>query len=79
LEQSNDDQNNQPLDDQDKALCFYTEVLGYVKKTDFSHPAELLFIHASAREWDRCARLYELEQMPPITTPRSATTLSLQG
>ena len=24
------------VDDQDKALCFYTEVLGFAKKTDFS-------------------------------------------
>ena len=25
------------VDDQDKALRFYTEVLGFAKKTDFSH------------------------------------------
>jgi predicted enzyme related to lactoylglutathione lyase len=25
------------VDDQEKALCFYTEVLGFVKKADFSH------------------------------------------
>jgi predicted enzyme related to lactoylglutathione lyase len=24
------------IDDQEKALCFYTEVLGFTKKTDFS-------------------------------------------
>ena len=27
---------NVPVDDQEKALRFYTEVLGFVKKTDFS-------------------------------------------
>jgi len=27
------------VDDQEKALRFYTEVLGFVKKADFSQPA----------------------------------------
>jgi predicted enzyme related to lactoylglutathione lyase len=40
------------VDDQDKALRFYTEVLGFVKKTDFSQGPYRWLTVASAEEPD---------------------------
>jgi predicted enzyme related to lactoylglutathione lyase len=40
------------VDDQDKALRFYTEVLGFVKKTDFSHGPFRWLTVASAEDPD---------------------------
>ena len=40
------------VDDQDKALRFYTEVLGFVKKTDFSQGPYRWLTVASAEERD---------------------------
>ena len=40
------------VDDQDKALRFYTEVLGFVKKTDFSQGSYRWLTVASAEEPD---------------------------
>lgn len=40
------------VDDQDKALHFYTEVLGFVKKTDFSQGPYRWLTVASAEEPD---------------------------
>jgi catechol 2,3-dioxygenase-like lactoylglutathione lyase family enzyme len=40
------------VDDQDKALCFYTEVLGFVKKTDFSQGPYRWLTVASPEEPD---------------------------
>ncbi|MGH9404625.1 MAG: VOC family protein [Terriglobia bacterium] len=40
------------VDDQDKALCFYTEVLGFAKKTDFSQGPYRWLTVASPEEPD---------------------------
>ena len=40
------------VDDQDKALRFYTAVLGFAKKTDFSHGTYRWLTMASAEEPD---------------------------
>jgi predicted enzyme related to lactoylglutathione lyase len=40
------------VDDQDKALCFYTDVLGFAKKTDFSNGPYRWLTVASPEEPD---------------------------
>ncbi len=40
------------VDDQDKALCFYTEVLGFAKKVDFSQGPYRWLTVASPEEPD---------------------------
>src|ERR1700716_127579 len=40
------------VDDQEKALCFYTEVLGFTKKTDFSNGPYRWLTVASPEEPD---------------------------
>jgi catechol 2,3-dioxygenase-like lactoylglutathione lyase family enzyme len=40
------------VDDQEKALRFYTDVLGFVKKSDFSHGPYRWLTVASAEEAD---------------------------
>ena len=50
------------VDDQDKALRFYTEVLGFVKKTDFSQGPYRWLTVASSEEPDGTELQLALEQ-----------------
>jgi catechol 2,3-dioxygenase-like lactoylglutathione lyase family enzyme len=57
------------VDDQEKALCFYTEVLGFVKKADFSQGPFHWLTVASPEDPDGT----EL-QLALNTTPRPTPT-----
>jgi predicted enzyme related to lactoylglutathione lyase len=52
------------VDDQDKALRFYTEVLGFVKKADFSQGPYRWLTVASAEEPDGAELQLELNDNP---------------
>ena len=52
------------MDDQDKALRFYTEVLGFVKKADFSQGPYRWLTVASAEEPDGAELQLELNDNP---------------
>ncbi len=53
------------VDDQDKALGFYTEVLGFVKKADFSQGPYRWLTVASAEEPDGAELQLERNDDPP--------------
>jgi predicted enzyme related to lactoylglutathione lyase len=53
------------VDDQEKALRFYTQVLGFVKKTDFSNGPYRWLTVASAEEPDGTELQLALNNNPP--------------
>jgi len=60
------------VDDQDKALRFYTEVLGFVKKTDFSQGPYRWLTVASAEEPDGTELQLALNSNPAAKTYQQA-------
>ena len=60
------------VDDQDKALRFYTEVLGFVKKTDFSQGPYRWLTVASADEPDGTELQLALNSNPAAKTYQQA-------
>ena len=61
------------VDDQEKALRFYTEVLGFVKKTDFSNGPYRWLTVASAEEPDGVELQLALNNNPAAKTFQQAT------
>ena len=60
------------VDDQDKALRFYTEALGFVKKTDFSQGPYRWLTIASAEEPDGVELQLALNSSPAAKTYQQA-------
>jgi predicted enzyme related to lactoylglutathione lyase len=60
------------VDDQDKALHFYTEVLGFAKKSDFSNGPYRWLTVASAEEPDGTELQLALNNNPPAQTYQQA-------
>src|SRR5215469_15166688 len=60
------------VDDQDKALRFYTEVLGFVKKTDFSQGPYRWLTVASSEEPDGVQLQLALNNNPAATAYQQA-------
>jgi predicted enzyme related to lactoylglutathione lyase len=60
------------VDDQEKALRFYTEVLGFVKKADFSNGPYRWLTVASAEEPDGTELQLALNNNPPAKTYQQA-------
>ena len=60
------------VDDQEKALRFYTEVLGFVKKTDFSQGPYRWLTVASAEEPDGTELQLALNNNPAAKTYQQA-------
>jgi predicted enzyme related to lactoylglutathione lyase len=60
------------VDDQDKALRFYTEVLGFVKKGDFSQGPYRWLTVASAEEPDGTELQLALNNNPPAKAYQQA-------
>jgi predicted enzyme related to lactoylglutathione lyase len=60
------------VDDQDKALRFYTEVLGFTKKTDFSNGPFRWLTVASAEEPDGTELQLALNNNPAAQTYQQA-------
>jgi predicted enzyme related to lactoylglutathione lyase len=60
------------VDDQDKALRFYTEVLGFVKKGDFSQGPYRWLTVASAEEQDGTELQLALNNNPPAKAYQQA-------
>ncbi len=60
------------VDDQDKALRFYTEVLGFIKKTDFSQGPYRWLTIASAEEPDGIELQLALNDNPAAKTYQQA-------
>jgi predicted enzyme related to lactoylglutathione lyase len=60
------------VDDQDKALRFYTEVLGFVKKTDFSQGPYRWLTVASAEEPEGTELQLSLNNNPAAKTYQEA-------
>ena len=60
------------VDDQDKALRFYTEVLGFVKKTDFSQGPYRWLTVASAEEPNGTELQLALNNNPAANTYQQA-------
>jgi predicted enzyme related to lactoylglutathione lyase len=60
------------VDDQEKALRFYTEVLGFVKKTDFSQGPYRWLTLASAEEPDGTELQLALNSNPAAKTYQQA-------
>ena len=60
------------VDDQDKALRFYTEVLGFVKKTDFSQGPYRWLTVASAEEPEGTELQLSLNSNPAAKTYQQA-------
>ncbi len=60
------------VDDQDKALRFYTEVLGFVKKTDFSQGSYRWLTVASAEEPEGTELQLALNNNPAAKTYQEA-------
>ena len=60
------------VDDQDKALRFYTEVLGFVKKTDFSQGPYRWLTVASAEEPEGTELQLALNNNPAAKTYQEA-------
>ena len=60
------------VDDQDKALRFYTEVLGFVKKTDFSQGPYRWLTVASPEEPDGTELQLALNNNPAAKTYQQA-------
>ena len=61
------------VDDQEKALRFYTEVLGFVKKTDFSNGPYRWLTVASAEEPDGTELQLALNNNPAAKAFQQAT------
>ena len=61
------------VDDQEKALRFYTEVLGFVKKTDFSKPPFRWLTVASPEEPDGTELQLALNDNPAAKAFQQAT------
>jgi len=61
------------VDDQDKALRFYTDVLGFVKKTDFSQGPYRWLTVASAEEPDGVELQLALNNSPAAKAYQQAT------
>jgi predicted enzyme related to lactoylglutathione lyase len=61
------------VDDQEKALRFYTDVLGFVKKNDFSNGPYRWLTVASAEEPDGTELQLALNNNPPAKTYQQAT------
>jgi len=60
------------VDEQDKALCFYTEVLGFTKKTDFSQGPYRWLTVASPEEPDGTELQLALNSNPAAKTYQQA-------
>ena len=60
------------VDDQEKALRFYTEALGFVKKVDFSQGPYRWLTLASAEEPDGTQLQLELNTNPAVKTYQQA-------
>src|SRR6266404_7303292 len=60
------------VDDQDKALRFYTEVLGFAKKTDFSQGPYRWLTVASPEEPDGTELQLALNNNPPVKAYQQA-------
>lgn len=60
------------VDNQDKALRFYTDVLGFVKKTDFSQGPYRWLTVASAEEPDGTELQLALNDNPAVKTYQQA-------
>ncbi len=60
------------VDDQEKALRFYTEVLGFVKKTDFSQGPYRWLTVASAEDPDGTELQLALNNNPPAKAYQQA-------
>src|SRR5208283_5329185 len=60
------------VEDQEKALRFYTEVLGFVKKTDFSNGSFRWLTVASPEEPDGTELLLALDDNPAAKAYRQA-------
>ena len=60
------------VDDQEKALRFYTEVLGFVKKTDFSQGPFRWLTVASPEDPDGAELQLALNNNPPAKTYQQA-------
>jgi predicted enzyme related to lactoylglutathione lyase len=60
------------VDDQEKALRFYTEVLGFVKKTDFSQGPYRWLTVASAEDPDGVELQLALNNNPPAKAYQEA-------
>jgi catechol 2,3-dioxygenase-like lactoylglutathione lyase family enzyme len=60
------------VDDQEKALRFYTEVLGFVKKADFSQGPFRWLTVASAEESDGTELQLALNDKPPAKAYQQA-------
>src|SRR5262245_30205732 len=60
------------VDDQDKALRFYTEVLGFAKKADFSNGPYRWLTVASPEEHDGAQLLLALNNNPAAKTYQQA-------
>ncbi|MBS1804912.1 MAG: VOC family protein [Acidobacteria bacterium] len=61
------------VDDQEKALRFYTDVLGFVKKTDFSNGPYRWLTVASAEDPDGTELQLALNNNPAAKTYQQAT------
>jgi len=61
------------VDDQEKALRFYTEVLGFVKKTDFSNGSYRWLTVASTEDPDGTELQLALNNNPAAKTYQQAT------
>jgi len=61
------------VDDQEKALRFYTEVLGFVKKTDFSNGSYRCLTVASTEDPDGTELQLALNNNPAAKTYQQAT------
>jgi catechol 2,3-dioxygenase-like lactoylglutathione lyase family enzyme len=64
------------VDDQDKALRFYTEVLGFAKKADFSHGPFRWLTVVSPEEPDGTELQLTLNAGPGVYGSRSVTFFS---
>src|SRR5262245_26056889 len=60
------------VDDQDKALRFYTEVLGFAKKADFSNGPYRWLTVASPEEHDGAQLQLALNNNPAVKTYQQA-------
>ncbi len=50
------------VEDQDLALCFYTEVLGFVKKTEVQEPVDMGSVTTAVFD-DTCGNLIQIAQV----------------
>ena len=60
------------VDDQDKALSFYTDILGFVKKTDISHGAYRWLTVSSPEGIEGVELVLESTAFPPAKTYQQA-------